>query len=183
MSNYAGILFAFVALVCWGFGDFFIQKTTRVVGTAKALFFIGIVGFVGLFPFIRNDLASLDATDALLLGFLGLIVIGPHFLVLEALRKGKIAIIEPIIGLELPITVALSVGIAKEVLTPPQFFLIGTVFTGIMLAIMARPVHFRSGDSVLEKGVWFAIVGAAGMALTNFLVGISSRASSPLVTI
>lgn len=44
MTHYIGILFAFIALISWGFGDFFIQKTTRIIGSWKALFFIGIVG-------------------------------------------------------------------------------------------------------------------------------------------
>lgn len=59
MSHYAGILFAFIALISWGFGDFFIQRTTRIVGSWKALFLIGIVGLVGLLPFVKSDLASL----------------------------------------------------------------------------------------------------------------------------
>src|SRR3989344_4529122 len=98
MSHYLGIFFAFIALVSWGFGDFFIQKTTRVLGSWKALFFIGIVGLVGLFPFVKNDLGSLNGANLLFLSILGVVVLFAAFFDFEALRQGKIAIVEPILG-------------------------------------------------------------------------------------
>lgn len=183
MSNYAGILFAFIALVSWGFGDFFIQKTTRVVGSWKALFFIGVVGLVGLFPFVKNDLATLNAANLLLLGLLGVVVVFAALFDFEALRQGKIAIVEPIIGLELPITVGLSLTLANETLSLLQLFLIGIVFIGIMLVITAHHTHLHYYKRIFERGVILAGIGAIGMALTNFLVGVSSQGISPLITI
>lgn len=183
MSNYAGILFAFIALVSWGFGDFFIQKTTRVVGSWKALFFIGIVGLVGLFPFVKNDLTTLSAANFLLLGLLGIVVVFAALFDFEALRQGKIAIVEPIIGLELPITVGLSLTLANESLSFSQLFLIGIVFIGIMLAITAHHTHLHYHKRIFERGVILAGIGAVGMALTNVLVGVSSQDISPLITI
>lgn len=183
MTHYAGILFALIALVSWGFGDFFIQKTTRVIGSWKALFFIGIVGLIGLFPFVKNDLASLSGANLLLLGLLGMVVVFAALFDFEALRQGKIAIIEPIIGLELPITVSLSLTLANETLSSLQLLLIGTVFIGITLAITAHHTHLHYHKRVFERGVILAGIGAIGMALTNFLVGVSSQDISPLVTI
>ncbi len=183
MSQYAGIIFAFIALVSWGFGDFFIQKTTRVIGSWKALFFIGVVGLIGLFPFVKNDLTSLNSANLLLLGLLGIVVVFAALFDFEALRQGKIAIVEPIIGLELPITVGLSLVLANEVLSFLQLILIGIVFIGIILAITAHHTHLHYHKRIFERGVILAGVGAIGMALTNFLVGVSSQDISPLVTI
>lgn len=183
MFNHLGIIFALVALVSWGFADFFIQKTTRVVGSWKALFFIGIVGLIGLLPFVIKDLVSLNATNFLLLGLLGLVVVFAALFDFEALRQGKIAIIEPIIGLELPITVALSIILAQESLTLLQIFLIGIVFIGIILSVTAHHTHWHYHRRIFEKGVILAGIGAIGMALTNFLVGVSSQGISPLITI
>jgi len=183
MTNYTGILFAFIALVSWGFGDFFIQKTTRVIGSWKALFFIGIVGLVGLFPFVKNDLASLNSANLLLLGVLSIVVVFAALFDFEALRQGKIAIVEPIIGLELPITVGLSLTLAKEALSFLQLFLVGIVFIGIMLAITAHHTHLYYHKRIFERGVILVGIGAIGMALTNFLVGVSSQDISPLITI
>lgn len=183
MFNNLGIIFALIALVSWGFADFFIQKTTRVVGSWKALFFIGIVSLVGLFPFVKSDLASLSVTNLLLLGLLGLVVVSAALFDFEALRQGKIAIVEPIIGMELPITVALSMVLAGESLTLLQVFLISVVFVGIILSITAHHTHWFYHKRIFERGAILAGVGAIGMALTNFLVGVSSQDISPLVTI
>lgn len=183
MSQYIGIIFAFIALVSWGFGDFFIQKTTRIVGSTKALFFIGVFGLVGLFPFVTNEIFTLGTNDFLLLGLLGLVVVFAAFFDFEALRKGKISIIEPIIGLELPITVGLSITLGREQLTIPQIVLVGLVFIGIMLAITAHRPHPHYKRMIFEQGVILAGIGAVSMALTNFLVGVSSQNISPLITI
>ncbi len=183
MFNYWGILFAFIALISWGFGDFFIQKSTRVVGSWKSLFFIGIVGLVGLFPFVKQDLMFLDGGDFLLLGLLGLVVVFAALFDFEALRRGKISIVEPVIGLELPITVGLSVVLANESLSILQFLLIGVVFLGIVLAVIEHKGHVKYNKIIFERGVILAGVGSMGMALTNFLVGVSSQDISPIVTI
>ena len=183
MFHYSGILLAFVALISWGFGDFYIQKTTRVVGSWKALFFIGIVSLVGLFPFVKNDLTSLTGANLLLLSVLGIVVVFAALFDFEALKQGKIAIVEPIIGLELPMTVGLSLTLAHESLSFLQLLLIGIVFIGIILAITTHHTHLHYHKRIFEKGVILAGVGAIGMALTNFLVGISSQGISPLVTI
>ena len=183
MPHSMGILFAFIALVSWGFGDFFIQRTVRVVGSWRALFFIGIVGLVGLLPFVKNDLVSLSGANLLLLSLLGIIVVFTALFDFEALRRGKIAIVEPIIGLELPITVGLSIALAGESLSFLQLLLIGIVFIGIMFAITAHHTYLHYHKRIFERGVILAGVGAIGMALTNFLVGVSSQDISPLITI
>ncbi len=177
-----GIIFALIALLSWGFGDFFIQKTVRHIGSWKALFFIGVVGFFSLFPFVKNDVLSLSGNNLLLLTLLGVVVVFTALFDFEALRKGKIAIIEPIIGLELPLTVGLSIILGHEHPTMLQFSLIGMVFVGIMLAITQHYTHLH-GKRIFEKGVVLAGVGAIGMALTNFLVGVSSQGISPLMTV
>lgn len=183
MSNHLGIIFALVALFSWGFGDFFIQKTTRIVGTWKALFFIGIVGLIALFPFVKNEVLNLDSRSLLLLALLGVVVVFAALFDFEALRQGKIAIIAPLIGLELPITVGLSISLGKEQLTLTQLFLIAIVFIGIVLAITIHHAHPHHYKRIFEKGVLLAGIGALGMALTNFLVGVSSQQISPVVTI
>lgn len=178
-----GILFALVALVSWGLGDFFIQKTARIVGSWKALFFIGFLGFLVLFPFVKNDLGSLQIADILLLTLLGVVVIFAALFDFEALRQGKIAIVEPIIGLELPITVGLGVTLGTDKLTLPQTLLILTTFIGIVLAVTLHHTHLHYHKRLIEKGVILAGIGAIGLALTNFLVGFSSQTISPLMTI
>ena len=183
MSAFAGIIFAFVALLAWGFGDFFIQKTTRLLGSWKALFFIGIVGAVVLFPFIRSELFALSSLAVLLLGIVTVVMLFTALFDFEALRQGKLAIVEPIIGLELPLTVGLSLTLGGEQLSVPQLLLIALIFIGIILAVTAHHTRLHYHRRIFEKGVMFAGIGAVGMALANFLVGTASQTISPLMTI
>ena len=174
MSSYFGILFALGALFAWGLGDFLIQRTTRAVGSFKALFFIGVVGMVGLFPLIKNDLTRLDTAAWLLLCSLGFVVIFVALFDFEALKQGKIAIVEPLIGLELPLTVGLTVGLGRDNITLVQGLLIVAIFVGIVLAVTTHHRHLHYHKRIFEKGVVFAGLGAVGMALVNFLTGVSS---------
>src|SRR3990167_4921201 len=91
MGFETGILFAFLALIFWGFGDFLIQKSTRKFGDWETLFVISIFGTIILFPFIFKDLASLFPFNRefwILIG-VSLIILFAAILDFEALRKFK----------------------------------------------------------------------------------------------
>lgn len=181
-----GILFAFGALISWGLGDFFIQKSTRSVGVWKALFFIGISGIIVLFPFIINELPDLFSSPRHLgiLSLAGVVVLFTALFEFESLRRGKLAIVEPILGLELPITIGLSTLIWGENLSLTQLILSLTTFIGIILVITQHHSHLHYHRRIkIEKGVILAGIGAIGMGLFNFLVGVGSQETSPLLTI
>lgn len=180
-----GLIFAFLALFSWGFGDFSIQKAVCAVGIWKSLFVIGAAGVVVLFPFVIGELPSL-ATEPKNIGLLslaGLVVFFTALFEFESLRRGKLAIVEPVLGLELPITVALSMVLWGETLSLPQLILVGTTFIGVVLAVTIHHTHLHYHRRILERGVILAGVGAIGMGLFNFLVGVGSQETSPLMTI
>ena len=181
----AGIIFSFVALFAWGLGDFFIQKTVRLIGVWKALFFIGILGSVGLFLFIQKELWVVISQPSNLYLLILLSVISIVFVLfyLSALKQGKIAVVDPIEGLELPLTVGLSIVLAGEHLSLFQAILVALTFLGIIFAVAKEKKHLDVRQWVIEKGAILAGIGAVGMALTNFLTGISSQQTSPLLTI
>lgn len=184
MSDAAlGLLLAFTTLFCWGFGDFFIQESTRRVGVWKSLFFNDLFAVLVLSPFIYKELFTLSVWSFLLLTVLSIIVIFAAVFDFTALKEGKIAIIEPLLGIELPITVGLSVILLQEQLTALEFMLIGLVFIGVMLAAATRLSHLSYHRRLLEKGVLLAGLGAIALGLMNFLVGVSSRDTSPLLTV
>lgn len=178
-----GILFAFGALFSWGFGDFFIQRTTRLIGTWKALFCITALGAIVLFPFIKDDLRTLTVGDISLLWLVTVITLFTALFDFEALKRGKIAIIEPIMGMELPLTAALSILLWKEAVSLTQLLLIAITFTGITLAITHNHAHPNYRRRIFEKGVIFAGLGAITMALVNFTTGVASQETSPILVI
>jgi len=183
MPHYSGIFFAIIALFAWGFADFYIQKSSRAVGVWKTLFSVGVVGFIALFPFVQKEFSVLEPKDVILLVILGVIIFFASFLNFAALKKGKMAIVEPLIGMELPLTVALSIGFGKDKLSLVQLCLVAVVFVGLLMVITMHHKHLHQTRRTIEKGVMLAAAAAIGLALTNFLVGVSSRQISPLMVI
>lgn len=178
-----GVIAALVAFVGWGLGDFLIQRGTRIIGSVETLFFIGLAACVGLFPFVASELAVLTPSDWLSLLILGVSVLVASYMDFEALRQGKMAVIEPIVGLELPLTVVFAVTLGHEVLGTTELLLSALVFAGVILAVATRLDHLHYHKRLLEKGVLFALAAAFGIALVNFLVGENSRELSPLTAV
>src|SRR3989344_1304783 len=111
MNISVGIGLAFVAMLCWGFGDFLIQRSTRKIGDWETLFFITAFGAVVLAPFVYKDIPSLftevSRTTYILLGASVILLIAA-LLDFEALKKGKLAVVEPIWSSEVPVAALLS---------------------------------------------------------------------------
>ena len=59
MTTSVGIGLAFAAMLSWGIGDFWIQKSARKVGDLEALFFITLFGAFVLSPFAYPRLPTL----------------------------------------------------------------------------------------------------------------------------
>jgi len=180
-----GILFALCALFGWTFGDFFIQRGARTVGSWRTLFYIGAMGGLFLFPFVYQEIGPAFShwNNAVIFGLLLLVTLFAALFQFEALKSGKIAIIEPVFSIELPITVGFCLVLWKETLNVVQALLMLTVFVGIMLAVTIHHTRLHYHKRIFEKGFVLAGIGAIGMALVNFLTGVSSQGTSPLLTI
>ncbi len=183
--SYLGIIFALVALFAWGFGDFFIQRASRKIGIMQALFFNTLAVSVVLLPFVWNQIPNLVSDQVT---FWALIGIGVAFfftgtLQFYVLEIGKLAVVEPIASLELPLTVLISAVIGAELLSAPSYVIIAIVFLGIALTVSPHAFHLGHIFRRLEKGTFVALLGALGMALTNFLMGHASQISSPVLTV
>ncbi|MBI5134941.1 DMT family transporter [Candidatus Uhrbacteria bacterium] len=178
------IAFALLAMVSWGVGDFLIQQSSRRVGIVRALFWICAIGGGLLFPFVLGDIASITARGWVLIGTAAVVMFFASLFDFEALKDGKIAIIEPVLAGELPLTIGLSVGLARESLTSAQQVAILVIVVGILLAVTTHPSkawHHRR--RLFERGVIYAGLGAIGMGLTNFSVGIASQHAPVLASI
>jgi drug/metabolite transporter (DMT)-like permease len=179
-----GVLLALGSLVGWGFFDFLIHKTTRRVGViftiAYESFFVSIL----LFPFVIRDLPllRLPQTWTLLL-LLGACIFLATLSNRRALQSGKLSVIAPIVSLELPFTVGLSVVLANERLTLAQTLFILLILSGVVLVSMREPVFIRGHRVWFERGILVALLAAVFLALSSFLGGIAGRRISPLLTV
>ncbi len=177
-----GIIAALVAMLCWGFGDFLIQRSTRSIGDWETLFLITIFGCVALLPFVADDLpaifSGLDRTLWIIIAS-GVFLFVAALLEFEALKEGKISVIEPTWSLEIPTAAILAAFILNESLSSIQTFAIIGLIAGLIL------VSYRSGTLhkrfLFEKGVRISILAALLMGITNFFVGWGARETDPLI--
>lgn len=191
MSNYPVIIFAIVALFTWGIGDFSIQKIVRKIGVWGTIFWIGALGGLFLLPFCWHDLPKIfycfNLLSLITLSFLFLLA---GYLIFEALERGKLAVVEIVLTLELPITVVLGIFFFKEDISWWQGMMMSVIFLSIIL-IAKKPTDwwqkirqwlgFRR--SIWEKGVILTLFAAVISALVNFNTAVSSRHVGALTVI
>lgn len=180
MSLALGITLAFITMLCWGFGDFLIQKSARKFGDVETLFLISFFGAIVLLPFIYSQLSSIfTLSNLIILSITSVVMLIGALLDFEALKKGKLAIVEPIYALEIPVAGLLAFFIIKETLTIQQLILLCSLLFGLVLVSLKS--HHFSKHIWLEKGVFLVFLGAVFMGASNFLVGLSSRQTNPLM--
>lgn len=176
-----GILFALGALVCWGVGDFLIQRSARKFGDGIALFYICAIGTVGMLPFVWSDIPSMFTVSrgSIILWGAALVILAAALLDFEALRIGKISIVEPIYSFEIAITAMLGAAFLDEMLTAQQTLSIVVLIVGIFLVSLQR--LRMSGMFRVERGVLIAVAATMLMGSANFLFGMGARETSPLI--
>src|SRR3989338_11212625 len=131
MDIQLSIMLAFAAMLAWGIGDFLIQKATRKIGDVETLAVIGIVGIVAFFPFVIKDLPLLLNFDNIFwLVVLGIVTFAAGILNFEALKLGKLSIVDVVLELELPVTIWMGVVFLGESLTFFQYGVISLIFVG-----------------------------------------------------
>ena len=177
------ILLAFIAMLCWGLGDFFIQRNVRRIGNLESLFFLCLIGAVGMLPWVASEYALLLSPENLFfLGLLGLLTFGVAWLNFEALKQGKLSVIDVLLELELPVVIVLGFFFFRESLSFWQGVVIGILFIGIILVALEK-FSLKHLFKRLEKGALIAVAAALGLGLLDFFTAASSRSINPLLAI
>jgi len=181
MAFSIGAVFALGALMLWGIGDFLIQRTTRKVGDWEALFLIAALGTLIITPFVYKNLMGFVGTYATFIILLAaaMVMFVSGIVDFQALKVGKLAVVEPFYVLEIPIAVVLTIFIINEMLHPLEIFLIITMLVGLFLVSIKS--HHLVKAKWLERGVLLAILAAIVFGIADFLVGIGARATNPLI--
>ena len=182
MSISVGIGLAFVAMLCWGIGDFLIQRSTRKIGDFETLLAITGPGALILLPFVWRDIGGLfsGGFDAKILLVGSFILFAAALFEFEALRRGKISVIEPTWSLEIPTSVFLAYLVLSEKLTLVQLLIILSLVVGLFLVSYRGKVF--SHRFFLERGVLIGLLAAVVMGSANFFVGWGARLTDPLLT-
>ena len=148
----------------------------------ETLAWIGVIGTLGLLPFVWKDLPTAFSGNNLwiLLG-LGLLTFVITLMDFEALKRGKLSVIDVVFEVELPITIILGMTFFGERLSLGQWGAVGAIFVGILL-IAIDPKELK-GVFAIEAGVLIAFVAAIGMGGVNFLTALGAKEASPLLAI
>lgn len=177
------VLAAFGAMICWGLGDFFIQRSTRQIGNVESLAWIGVIGSVLLLPFVWNDLALLvQPQNALFFVGLGALTFIVALINFEALKEGKLSVIDVILEIELPITVGFGIVFLAEAISLVQWFAIAFVFAGIVMISLPK-LSISKSIKQFEKGIGYALLAAVGLGILNFWTGVGAKTFSPFLVI
>lgn len=162
-------------LQCWvgGFGDFFIQKSTRGVGIWTTVFIITAFGAIVLTPFALHNAASLFTfgRNIFLIGAIAYFI--GAFLDLESLKEGKLDIVEPIWSFEIVSSSLLAFFVLGETISSLQILFIVLLIVSLML-VSLKTLHFER-KHLVEKGVYVALLAAVTMGAANFFIGLGSR--------
>ena len=185
MSISVGIAFAFIAMLCWGVGDFLIQKSSRKIGNIETLFIITLFGALILAPFVPSGLIKLFSPGNGIALFIligcSIVLFLAALLDFEALKIGKITVVEPIWSTEIIVSTLLAYFILKEKLGISQIILIALLISGLILVSINKKGKFSFKNFFLEKGVLLAFIAAITMGLANFMMGAGARVSNPIV--
>ncbi len=173
-----GILLSVAALLSWGLGDFLIQRSARKFGDWVALFYITAFASIVLFPFVYRDLGVFLTLHAVLMWGTSVVLLSAVLLDFEALRVGKISVVEPIYALEIPVAAFLAAFVIHERLSPLQIGLIIALVAGLFL-VSTRSLRAFARTKV-ERGIWYAVFATIGMGVANFLFGLGARETDPL---
>jgi drug/metabolite transporter (DMT)-like permease len=181
MTVVIGLGLAVVAMFCWAFGDFLIQKTTRKIGDWETLFAISLFSVLLLLPFVWRlipSFFSLDLKTFVIVMCVNITLFFSALIDFEALKKGKLSIIEPIWSFEIPAASILAFLIIGEHISVTQIILI--VLLVISLCLLAFREKKFSKSFLFEKGVFIAAVGAITMGAAQFFLGWGARVVDPL---
>ena len=176
-----GIALAFVAMLSWGVGDFFIQRSVRKVGDWEALFFVALFGALFLLPFAYKSVIPIfvgNFNAIIVIIILCVVLFIAAIFYFEALRVGKLAVVEPIWSFEVPISALLAFFIIGEKINLFQILLIILLLIG--LALVSLKNGFNIKKFIFEKGTIIAFFAAILMGGANFLMGWGSRLSDPI---
>ncbi|HLP79204.1 MAG TPA: EamA family transporter, partial [Acidobacteriota bacterium] len=177
-----GVVLSAVAMICWGFGDFFLQKCSRKMGDWETLFFLVLFGTVVTFFPVQAEIIDIfkhPDERLLILSITSIVLLAASLIEIESLKQGKLSVIEPVFILEIPVAGILAAIFLSERITPEQAVVATALVLGLVL-VSLRSTNI-SARQFLEKGVMIAIVGTILMGTINFLFGLGSRETSALL--
>jgi drug/metabolite transporter (DMT)-like permease len=172
-----GVVFGIAALVGWGLADFFVALATRETSVLRTLVYGQAVSGVILtvVAVLWFEIPVISAGDAGLLLCISLLATVAYLAFYKGIQTGKLALVSPIAAAWAMITVALSIVLLGESLTPLQATGISLVIGGTILTAFQwhnlKELNWRN----YETGVILALIAmlAWGVMFTLFDIAVA----------
>ena len=174
MSVSLGILFGIIAMIGWGFSDFFAAMAARKTSVIKTLVWSQIVGTLMLilafllffkFPDISFNYLMLILISA----FLNIIALLAFY---KGMQIGNVSVISPISSAYAAITVILSLIFLNEKLTALQAAGISLAILGTILASFKLHGLMKLKLKNIVNGVRYGIIAMLGWGIAFVFIGI-----------
>ncbi len=174
-----GILISFGAAMMWGFGDFFIQRSTRKVGDWETLFILCSFGAIVLLPFVFHNLTILfdgsHNVEILITSASGIALFFAALLILQGMKVGKLSIIQPLYPIEIVTAGVISYFVLSEKLSLINIVLIVILILCFILLSVQEKGKLKLHKFFLEKGVIMVASGSILMGVADFFMGWGAR--------
>lgn len=172
MAITLGILFGIIAMISWGFSDFFAASAARKTSVIKTLIWSQIIGtsilVAAFFLFFKFPVISLTSLVIILIGaFLNIVALLAFY---RGMQIGTVSIISPISSSYAVITVILSLTFLNEKITALQA-------AGIILAIFGTVLaSFKLHDLLklklrnISTGAGYGLIAMIGWGIAFVLL-------------
>ena len=177
MNASSGVLFGMIAMLSWGFSDFFAAKASRKAGVAKTVLWsqiISIIAFLAISPlfFEFPKLSIYDFSLILACSLLGAIGISSLY---KGFEVGAISIISPIASSSAVVTVILSLIFLGEKLSYFQGIGVSLAIIGAILASFKFHDIARLGFRKIASGVEYGVIAMFSFGVSFALIGMLTQ--------
>ncbi len=176
----AGILLAFVTMLSWGVADVFAKKAIEKTGELKPLFYGQLIGTVPIMFYAAAFLSiPLISLEILAVGVIsGFLAITAYLSFYKGMKKGSLAIVNPITGSYLLVTTLLGMIFFQEILKLHHLIAIVLVFVGAFLA----STDLKKIKLIIAPGVPEAVFAMLGFGVGLFLIKFVSVATGAIIS-
>lgn len=175
-----------IAMLCWGFADFFQALAIKKTSSLKIMFFSNLLGFfptiIAFFYFLLKGYINIDLKNFLIISFGAFINLFAIKNFLKSYEEGEISIVTPISASYSIITVILSIIFLGEILTKVKILSISLCILGIFLVSTDfEKIHYKKlRYTYLTKGIKESIFAFLGWGVYFFIIGFVSKNLSNL---
>ena len=155
-------------------------RSARLIGSWSTLGWVMLIGLVVTLPFVvAAPPVTFTERELILLTAAGIANSGGLLLVYTALRRGKVAVVGPIVSTEGAIGATLAV-IAGDPISGPALAILGLIAVGVVMAAIDRRDRGPEAETATVSATGTALIALAGAGLFGINLFATGQIASDL---